>query len=432
VAGVNQPAATGYDFSTFGKGGALLALSFALGCGGAAKPPSTASTAEATPAPKAAPGPAFDLEGMMAKEATGLTERDVSGPEQAWSAKVPSAGDAKLTMVGEIQLVEIPVASGSSIRCQVHPESIDAAGTMYGVIKESAARVEYRRVAPAGVKLIGDSPAAFLEALYVTDVPGGKAAGGLKLAIHARPGRSLFCLHDELGYRQTFQQVASAFFNSFRAAKEAPDPATYTEVSVIKLDDLPVGFHVMRLLPSEKPGERECDDRSSSFIPTSATDLMFEDSFNITRYNAKGQIAEDTFVEANQGELNLQLKLTRGNDGKYSYEGTVSGKKLNGALATPKGLTSLQQTAATLRKKLKGGGAFQDVVDEYHPSIDPTAVVPVTYAHAKGAPPRQVTMKLGERVITTEVDDDGMRKSGGFELGKHKLTFDRLRVAGRP
>lgn len=429
---VTKSSAPGPQISLSSRGCAAFALSLALGCGGAAHPTSAASAPEPAGQAKAPDGRDFDLEGMLAKEASALTERAVNGPERAWSAKIPSAGDAKLTVVGEVQLVEIPIGSDAAIRCQVHPEPVDAAGTMYGVLKESASRVEYRQVAPAGVKLIGEAPAAFLEALYVTDVAGGKAAGGLKLAVHARGQRSLFCLHDELGYRQTFQQVASAFFASFQEAKKAPDTATYSEISVVKLDDVPVGFNVTRLMPSEKPGERERADQSSSFIPTSATDVIFEDSFNITRYNAKGQIAEDTFIEASQGELNMQLKLSLGKDGKYGYEGTISGKKVNGALATPKGLTTSFQTAATLRKKLKAGGAFQDIVDEYHPNIDPTAVVPVTYAHAKEAPARQVTVKLGERVITSEVDDDGMRKSGSFELGKHKLTFERLRVDGHP
>jgi hypothetical protein len=420
------------EFSTATKGCAALALALTLSCGGSAPAKSAANSPAPASQGKAAAGPAFDLEGMLAKEATGLKDHAVSGPGQAWSAKVPSVGEATLTLAGEVVLVEIPVGSDAAIRCQVHPEQVDAAGTMYGVIKESAARVEYRQVAPAGVKLIGDSPAAFLEALYVTDVPGGKAAGGLKLAIHAREGRSLFCLHDELGYRETFQRVSSAFFASFQEAKKPESKATYSEVSVVKLDDMAVGFNVTRMSPGAKPGERERADSSSSFIPTSATDMIFEDSFNITRYNAKGQIAEDTFIEASQGELNLQLKLSRADDGKYSYAGTISGKKVSGALATPKGLTTSLQTAVTLRKKLKAGGAFQDVVDEYHPNIDPTAVLPVTYAHAKDAPPRQITVKLGDRVITSEVDDDGMRKSGGFDLGKHKLTFERLRVDGHP
>lgn len=412
---------------------AALVLGLVLGCGGAppAANPGTDSAGTA-PASQAKPAGDFDLEASLALESKGLTDRAVSGPEQAWSVKVPSAGDPKVSVVEDIQVVEIPIGSDAVVRCQVHAEAVDPAGSLYGVIKASAAQVEYREVRPAGVKLLGGFPAAFLSALYVTDVPGGKAAGGLKMAIHARNERTLLCLHDELGYRETFQRVSSAFFETFKEAKAPESKATYTDISIVKLDDMPVGFGITQLLPGAKPGERERHDSSSSFLPTSPKDVIFEDTFNITRYDRKGQITSDTFVEASQGEVNLQVTLTRAEDGKYTYDGKISGKAVKGALATPKGLTTSLQTAATLRKKLKTGGAFQDTVDEYHPSVDPTAVVAVTYAHAKGAPARQITMKMGERVVTSEVDDDGMARVGSFELGKRKLTIERLRVDGHP
>lgn len=368
----------------------------------------------------------------MAREAKALTEQAAEGPGHAWSAKIPAVGAPQISVVDDVHVVEIPIGSDAAVRCQVHPEPVDPAGTLYGVLKESAARVEYREVKPAGVKLVGGWPAAYLDALYVTDAPGGKAAGGLKLAIHTSGGRSLFCLHDELGYRDTFQRVSTTFFETFREPVKTEQKATYTEISIVKLDDAVVGYNVTMLLPGAKPGERERRDSSSSFLPTSPKDVVFEDSFNVTHYNAKGQIADDTFIEASQGELSMQLKLTRGEDGKYSYDGKISGKTVQGNLATPHGLTTSFQTAATLRKKLKAGGAFSDTVDEYHPSIDPTAVVAVTYAHAKDAPARQVTMKLGERLVTGEVDDDGILKNGWFGLGKRKITIERARVDGHP
>jgi hypothetical protein len=410
-----------------------LAVSLGLGCGGAPKPASPSPNGnEASSAPKADPKSDLDLDAAMAREAKDLTERAVEGPEHAWSAKVPGAAAPKVSVVDDVHLVEIPIGSDAMVRCQVHPEPIDTAGTLYGVLKESAARVEYRQVTPAGVKLVAGWPAAFLDALYVADAPGGKAAGGLKLAIQTRGGRSLFCLHDEVGFKDTFQRVSTAFFESFQEPGKTQENATFTEVSIVKLDDTVVGYNVTVILPGEKPGERMRRDSSSNFVPTSPKDVMFEDTFNITHYNAKGQIADDTFIEASQGELTMQLKLSRGDDGKYSYDGKINGKPVQGKLATPKGLTTTEQTAATLRKKLKAGGAFSETVDEYHPSIDPTAVVAVTYAHAKDAPPRQVTSKLGERVVTGEVDDDGIMKNGWFGLGKRKITIERARVAGHP
>jgi hypothetical protein len=410
-----------------------LVLGFGFGCGGGGAPhPASADSPRAGSASQEKPAAEFDLEATLALESKGLTDRPVSGPEKAWSVKVPSAGDPKVSVVEDIHLVEIPIGSDAVVRCQVHAEGVDPAGSLYGVIKASSAQVEYREVTPAGVKLLAGFPAAFLNALYVTDVPGGKAAGGLKLAIHARSDRTLLCVHDELGYRETFQRVSSAFFETFKEAKPPKDNATYTDISIVKLDDLPVGFGVTQLVPGPKPGERERHDSSSSFLPTSPKDVIFEDTFNITRYDKKGQIISDTFVEATQGEVNMQLTLTRSEDGKYTYDGKISGKAVQGALATPKGLTTSFQTAATLRKKLKAGSAFQDTIDEYHPSVDPTAVVAVTYAHAKGAPARQVTMKMGERVVTSEMDDDGMARIGTFDLGKRKLTIERLRVDGHP
>lgn len=410
---------------------AYLTLSLALGCGGAPKPANNGSKGNGTTSTaNTAPAGDFDLDAAVAREAKDLTERSAEGPGQAWSVKIPSAAAPQVSVVGDVHLVEIPIGSDAAVRCQVHPEPVDPAGTLYGVIKESAARVEYRAVTPAGIKLVRGWPAAFLDALYVTDAPGGKAAGGLKLAIHTSGGRSLFCLHDELGYRDTFQRVSTAFFESFREPGKTEDKATYTDISIVKLDDAVVGYSVTMLLPGAKPGERERRDASSSFLPTSPKDVMFEDSFNITHYDAKGQIADDTFIEASQGELSMQLKLTRGTDGKYTYDGKINGKTVQGNLATPKGLTTTLQTAATLRKKIKAGGAFSDTVDEYHPSIDPTAVVAVTYAHAKDAPEREVTMKLGERVVTGEVDDDGIMKNGRFGLGKRKISIERARVSG--
>jgi hypothetical protein len=144
----------------------------------------------------------------------------------------------------------------------------------------------------------------------------------------------------------------------------------------------------------------------------------------------KGQFESGTWVEGSGGEISLQMVLTREPDGKYSYAGSASGKPLQGALATPKGLYSTLDVAALLKKKLKAGKPFAETVAEYHPSIDPLATVDVTYTHAQGAPAREVVVRLGERAFTAEIDDDGMPKNGWFELGKRKLVFKRERVDG--
>jgi hypothetical protein len=405
---------------------ALLTFGLLPGCSGQSQ--AGAKSAEAAEQ-GAAPGPgpaAFDLEKTMKREATGLTDHSVEAPGAAWSAKAPAAAELKLTRDENVMLVDIPIGSQSPVRCQVFPESLDAGGTLSGVLKDSAARVEYRSITPSGVRLIGGTPVAFIETVYVSDVAGGKAAGGLKLAMQSREQESILCVHDELGYRQTFQTVSSAFFASFKVKSAPPNESTYSEVAKARIGETDVGFSSTHVKPGSKPGEREFSYSNTTLVPTSPKDVIFGDTYELYSYDAKNQLRTGTWVEGSGGEVTLKVVLTRSSDGKYAYEGEVSGKPLKGVLQAPRGLATTLDIATRLKKKLKTDAPFELVVAEYHPSIDPTALLDVTYRHQKGDPARQVVVTMSNRTITAEVDDDGLPKTAWFEIGKNRLTIERL------
>jgi len=410
---------------------AVWALGLVSACGGQSQPAaqSPKDTAEESAAPGAAKKP-FDFEATLKREATGLSERAVDGPQGAWSAKVPAAAAPTLTPSENIMVIDIPIGSKSAVRCQVFSETLDPGGTLSGIIKESASRVEYRSIAPRGIELLSGMPAAFLETVYVTDTAGGKAAGGLKMAIQAREQESLLCLHDEVGYKQTFKDISTAFFSSFKVRSAPPSANTYTEVSKARLGETDVGFGWTRVSPGPNPGEREYNYSNTMFIPTSPKDVIFQDSYEVYLYDRKNVLQTGTWVEGTAGEITLKITVKRWADGKYAYEGEVSGKPIKGFLAAPRGLLTSLETAARLKKKLKGDAAFELVLPEYHPSIDPTALIDVTYRHQKGDPARQVTVKMSDRTMTADVDDDGMEKTAWFQVGKHRLTVERLKSEG--
>ena len=407
-----------------------MALAFALGgCGGAPPAGAQAPNSEA----KAGEAPSktgFDFDATYAREASGLSEHAVQGPEAAWSAKVPASAAPKLSHAQNSELIEIPIGSKSVVRCQLFSEMLDAGGTLHSVLKESAARVDYRGVAPSGVSLIGGVPAVFLETLYLTDTAGGKGAGGLKLAIQVREQESLLCVHDELGYRKTFKDVSGAFFASFALKSAHPNVATYTEESKAKLGETDVGFSRTRVVPGEKPGEREYNNSNTTLIPTSEKDVVFEDSYQIYSYDAKNALTSGAWVESRAGEITLKVGVKRAANGKYAYQGEVKGKPLSGVLKAPNGIATSLDIAARLKKKLKAGGPFELVLSEYHPAIEPNALIDVTYRHQKGDPARQVVMSMSGITVTSEVDDDGVPKTAWTQVGKQRLSFERLKSEG--
>jgi hypothetical protein len=411
----------------------LFCAAFALlsGCGGGAPAAQSAQASESGKAP-ASDEKSFDFDATYKREASGLKEQGVQGPDAAWSAKVPAAAAPTVSRSENITVVDVPIGSTAAVRCQVFADSLDAAGTLFGVIKESSDSVEYRSIVPSGFSLVGGVPTAFLETVYVTETESGKGAGGLKLAIQVREEESLLCLHDELGFRQTFKDISSAFFSSYQPRNAPPNANTYSEMSKIHVGDVDVGYSWMRVQPGEKKGERKYSQTITTLIPTSPKEVIFNDGYEIFSYDAKNVLQSGAWVEGSSGEIIMKVSLTRLPDGKYKYQGEAKGKPLEGALDAPRGVATSLDIAARLKKQLKAGGAFELVLPEYHPSLDPTKLIDVKYSHQKGDPARQVVVTTLGRPTTTDVDDDGFPKSASFQIGKAKFSTERLKSEGHP
>lgn len=402
----------------------------ALGCGGgqpgAAAPDSSASE------PVAAPKEPFDLKKEMAVEAEGLTERAVKSPDGAWSSVILGLGEVTVEPADSDFLVTAPVGPNAMVTCRLYDEHVDTAATFSSFFQEVGEKLEYKQFAMAPVQLHAGFPSVGITALYLADVEGSKGIGKLHTAVYHGELRSVLCWLDNIGYAQTFARVTASFFEGLRVAG-TESAATFVEVTKTSLgDELDVGFSITTVEPGENAKERIYSKTGSSFLPRSATDLIYEDTYVELRVDAKGKTLEGTWVKTRgPNEITMRLTLTREKDGKLTYAGEVSGKPLSGALVAPKGLYNPLEVTAMLKRKLAKGGAFSETVPEYHPGIDPTALVQVTYSRAKDAPPRQVTMRLGERDFLAEVDDEGLPQSAYSQLGQHKLSILRQRVSGK-
>ncbi len=100
------------------------------------------------------------------------------------------------------------------------------------------AKVEVARVVPWEVSVHRESPAVFVQALYLVPTAGGKAAGLLKIALHADRARPIACLHDEVGMSARSSGLAKALFD--RSSRRAPrsSPSTRTPSSCASTSSL--------------------------------------------------------------------------------------------------------------------------------------------------------------------------------------------------
>ena len=415
----------------------LTAVTLLSACGRGGEPPAAApSSAAGAPSGTGAnegDQKGVNLEELLEREAGELTPRGVKSADSAWTAQALSAADPSVkTAEDGTVIVDIPIGTATPVHCQVFKDAVDPGSTVAGFLAQSAQRVKFEQIVPAGVHVIKRAPAAFLDTLYTVDSAGGKQVGNLKIAFYADDRRSILCLHDEGGYRASFAKVSSGFFESFQLQAAETLKPTYRDVSKTSIEDLDIGFGVTKVLPGEEKGGKTYSTQNSSFIPVSPGEMAIKDDISIVQVDARGRITKGVWVEAEGGELALQIKLTPGPKGGYSYEGSVSGKPVKGEIDAKQKLATPFDIIALMRKQAKSGKAFSEVLNEYHPSLDPTKPTPVTYSRDAKAKPDEVTAKLGAQSVTLTIDDTGVPKSVVFPIGNKTLRIVREYVEGTP
>lgn len=401
---------------------ATLSACAGKGAPGTAEAPSDASAKGASKE-----NAEIDLAGLLAREATGLSTQHVTGDQGAWSADVLGSGAAQ----GEVKegsiVVEVPIGAEDTMTCQTFTEAVDAGGTLHSVLASAAESVKFVSLAATGVKVVGRAPAVFLEGEYRADTADGKAAGLYKVAFYANEELSLLCRHDELGYKKTFARAAESFFKSFTRKGVTEQKPLWLDVSKTSVDGKDLSFSVTRVLPGDAKGELHYENLETSFS-ASAENLKLEDTVSSINLDARGKLKNGVWVVAQGGELRLKITVSAEKD-KLSYEGTVAGKPVKGELSQANFATVLDP-AIMLKKQLKSGKPFKQTLHEYHPSLNPTGLVAVTYSHDAGQEARVVDVSVGELKATVKVDPSGMPESGFMPAGDKKLVISREYVEG--
>jgi hypothetical protein len=421
----------------FGLVVSLAAVPLLSACANqAGEPPASAAPTPSTPPGSGTPegeGQGVSLEELLSREAGTLTPRPIKGAGGAWRAQALSAAEPSLQTADDATaVVDIPIGTQTPIHCQIFNEAVEPGSTIAAFLARSAERVRFERIVPAGVRVVKRAPAAFIDSLYTVESEGDKLVGNLKLAIYAHHRRSILCLHDEGGYRASFVRVSTGFFDSFELEEPEKIKPSYLDVSKTSIEDLDIGFGVTRVLP-DKNGEKTYFTQNTSFIPVSTHELAIKDDMTIIQVDAKGRLTKGAWGEVEDGNLALEIQVTARDKGGYHYEGTARGKAVRGDIDAKQRLSTPFDIIALMKKQGKSGKAFSLVLNEYHPSLDPTKATPVTYSREAGAAPNEVKAEVGAQSATFTLDDSGVPKSAAFPLGGDKtLRIVREYTEGTP
>lgn len=421
-----QPGTNGLDWALmiakFLRTTLVLSLS---GCAAhSTHPASTAANKPSVANPNSSPQtqPQQDVKALFARELDTLPPlAPVSG--QGWSAQVPGrnptvkAGTAQGTE--EISFV---FEDSGPVECMVFADSFDPGGYVGNVVEELKKTLEVVGFTPTRFTVEQEIPAYFTSVLYHKKLDGKVAAGQLKLALGLHPTRPIVCLHDVPGYTATFESAARAVFSNFRVKDYVP-PVAVT-IGVARVGTTPIGF-TSESASELDDGRVQVTSLSTQIVPRSANELMISDEAEIA-WVAKSKVQEAKFVQADLHGEKLNLTLKASGAGQYKVSGTLGSKPTDATLKVKGGLPSSEATSLRLKQELAKNKSFRFTQPEYHPALDPTDVIQVSYSRAQQDKPKQIHVGLGQLELLATVDDNGEQIQTEMKAGSQTITFERL------
>jgi hypothetical protein len=357
--------------------------------GGTVEPTSTLSTEQ--------------VEALFARESDSLpTLSEISGT--GWSTKVPGT-NAQVRKGSEegSEVLSFGFEPSTTIDCTVHSTAFDPATTVGYLVDALKKNLEVVRIIPRHFAVEQEFATYFISVMYRQNTKAGVMVGQLKLGLAMHQSRPIICMHDAPGYSETFEKVAHSVFANYRVSGDAV-PVARTITSA-KYNDLPVGFaqDTVRLLPDN---QTEFRSTSSQFIPRTTNELMVSDDVSVV-IGSKSKLISGVFVDGDTNGLQHNIRLERGKGYHYQVTGTVADKPIEATFATKDGLLDPDAISEKLKQAFKKNKPFSFKLAEYHPSVDPTNAIEVSYYHEKADLPRVVHMKLGQTVLTMVVDENG-------------------------
>ncbi len=395
---------------------------------------SVASGARADEAVRSPDGGLASVDQAMARELDGPAGEQVATVGQR-RLKLEAAGPVRVARdeAHRLSTLELPLGTQLPVQCFLYEGPLDTGATLARTVRSVAGKpgLTVASVRVLAIELVEKEPSLLAEVGYLVDGPGGKRAGQLKLFLVPTGPAPVMCLHDEPGYRKTFQRVAAKLAALLVRSTPTAGPApVYRTLSLSTAGPMPVGFESSQLVKRED-GSRVMVTLSTMVMARSPTEWMAQDIATTSELDAAGYVASRRVVVVANGEAQLDLTATRAAGGRYDFKGTASGKPLSGSFKAKqaKGLWSDVLITRAVRDELLTSKRPTLVVEQYEPTLNPLAVTVFT-ARRSSEGPRRIDLDAASLKMHLTVDERGDTTCNELEMGPLTLRSERKVVEG--
>ncbi len=372
----------------------------------------------------------------MQNEVAKLAFSDVDMPDDALTVKLPGKVTPPQAIEGGWYL-STDIGAGVPIECYLIQGARDLATITHTMaqLSSDAVAAQHGEMVERQFHFVDSGevaglPFLALEWMYaIRNADGQILVGFTKTRAATKGQRTFVCVHNNLGYRDTFARL----FDGFVVNAEVPDttPTPYYE-EIVKVDLNGIGSGI-GYAAFYAPGTRDEGNLTeihiieASLMPVDRSTMMTSDSTSISREDPTGTLASasDFTVENDEWARELHLARDPEKDNDWAVSGTSQGKEIavtiDGSLEPAGVLRQLE-----MARDVFAEGATSVDAAVWMPSIDPTTFMPTTMTRDDAETERQAQLQMGPIGYTGLFDEDGNMYEADISIGPVTISIERI------
>ncbi|PCK07270.1 MAG: hypothetical protein COA42_15230 [Alteromonadaceae bacterium] len=351
--------------------------------------------------------------------------------------------NVKKKVLGKLKLKEkgdgfwyyqIGIGTETPVECYVFSEFDGPANSLHGVVETSLTTIAKLTKKPLADKfnyaidvgVVGNTPYLLFDTLYVLGEGDKKVTGVLK-ALSAKTNETLqICLHNEVGYRETFLKVFKSFVGAF--LKNNDDSVFFESTHKLIYNDIPVGYG-QEIYSTDKDGDIMIQSDMAFILPVDASSLSRSDSVSLFWSSPDGSLINGAKNSIENSVLSSSFTIQL-QDEKWQVKGELQGKAVEAVLDHTAPLLSSFGSYLEVKRL---SNSDQNSAEFYMWSeLDPTSAQKISVSKISGNPKANFKTDMGPIVMTFMVENNGIFREGTLELGALNLNMELIHVYGEP
>ena len=321
------------------------------------------------------------------------------------------------------------------LECYVVPEHDGTSNTLHYFIESSLDQfakganlsVSSTQNFALDVGVIANTPYISYDIFYIVGNDKKKSSGIIK-ALSASTNNTLqVCLHNSIGFRETFFKVFESFTKAFIDSDENKE--FYNTVYQFNINGIPAGY-VRDKYSLDEDGDVYRKSDSAMMIPVNNSSVARLDSEMKEWSGIDGSVINAISHSVENGSLASLFSINYKED-KWHVNGELQGKAINSTLVYDKWLLSgygnYLETIGLAQSEEKAAEYYAWI-----PDTDPTSAIKVKIRKISDNTLTNFEYSMGQLLMKLSIDEKGNIKKGFLHQGPVETMMKPLYIEGEP